>query len=465
MLLKRFFDERLAHASYLVGCQASGEAMIIDPARDVERYLRAAVEEGLSLVAVTETHIHADYLSGARELAMRSGASLRLSAEGGEEWRYLFPHEELKHGQTFRLGKLKFEVLHTPGHTPEHISLLLTDSPATHHPMGLFTGDFLFVGDVGRPDLLETAVGQAGTKEKAARQLYASLQMLRNYPDHLQIWPAHGAGSACGKGLGAVPSSTLGYEKLANWALAVPSEEKFVEKVLDGQPEPPAYFAQMKRLNRSGPPLLGERRLPSLLSARKLGELLQTGAWVIDTRPSSVYATRMKVKTLNLPLNRGFTNWAGSLLPYDQDLYLITDRLEEAQDALSSIGLDRVVGYFSPESVEARATDTQVRLQVPEAHSRKDRFRIVDVRSLREWKEGHIPGALNIPLGRLTEEQEQLRDLDRPILVHCESGVRSAIAASLLRRLGFDRVNDMAGGFAAWKKAGYECEEGAPALK
>ncbi len=463
MLLKRFYDERLAQASYLIGCQATGEALVIDPSRDVEPYLRAAAEEGLTITSVTETHIHADYLSGSRELAARSSARLLLSAEGGEEWRYRFEHEPLTEGSQIPLGKLKIEVLHTPGHTPEHICFLLTDTPATSAPMGLFSGDCLFVGDVGRPDLLETAVGQSGAKEKGARTLYHTIQRLSALPDHLQIWPAHGAGSACGKGLGAVPSSTLGYEKLANWALKPQSEEKFVEKVLEGQPEPPRYFAQMKRMNRDGPPLLTERHVPSLLSPQRLDAVLS--GWVVDTRPSNVYGARMVVKTINIPFNKGFTNWAGSLLPYDEDLYLITDRLEEAQHALSSIGLDRVAGYFTPESVEARAHDTQVRLQVAEAHTRKDRFKIVDVRSLREWKEGHIPGAIHIPLGVLAEQSEQLQNADRPILVHCQSGLRSAIAASLLRRLGFDRVMDMSGGFAAWKKAGYESEKGVHVLK
>lgn len=465
MLLKRFFDERLAQASYLVGCQETGEALVIDPSRDVEPYLRAATEEGLTLTAVTETHIHADFMSGSRELAARSSARLHLSAEGGEDWKYGFEHEPLTDGSWLLVGKVKLEVLHTPGHTPEHISFVLTDTRATHAPMGIFTGDCLFVGDVGRPDLLETAVGKAGTKEKAARTLYQSLQKLARLPDHLQIWPAHGAGSACGKGLGAVPTSTLGYEKLANWALRPQTEDKFVEKVLEDQPEPPRYFATMKRLNREGPPLLTERHVPSLLSPQRLEGLLQDGAWVIDTRPSGVYGARMVVKTLNLPLNKSFTTWAGALLPYDQDLYLISDKLEEAQHALSSIGLDRVVGYFSPEAIEARASDSQVRLRVAEAHTRKDRFRIVDVRSAREWKEGHIPGALHIPLGKLAEQSEQLQNADRPILVHCQSGVRSAIACSLLRRLGFDRIMDLAGGFAAWKKAGYESEKGVPALK
>lgn len=464
MLLKRFYDERLAQASFLVGCQATGEAIVIDPSRDVEPYLRAAAEEGMTLKAVTETHIHADFLSGSRELASRSEAQLFLSAEGGADWKYRFPHEPLTEGSTLMVGKVKLEVLHTPGHTPEHISFLLTDTPATSSPMGLFTGDCLFVGDVGRPDLLEKAAGQAGSTEGAARKLYKTLQRLAELPDHLQIWPAHGAGSACGKGLGAIPSSTLGYEKLSNWAFQQKSEERFLQAVLEGQPEPPRYFAQMKRMNRDGPPFLNERHIPSLLSAKRLDALLQEGAWVLDTRPSGVYGARMVVKTLNMPLGKIFTTWAGALLPYDEDLYLITHRLEDAQHALSSIGLDRVVGYFTPESVEARARDVQVRLSVSEAHTRKERTQIVDVRSLREWKEGHIPGAAHIPLGRLAEESDRL-GTDRPILVHCQSGARSAIAASLLRRMGFDRVMDLAGGFNAWKKAGYEFEKEVPALK
>src|SRR5438093_13676915 len=265
MLLKRFYDDALAQASYLVGDETTGQAIVIDPNRDVDQYLRAAADEGLRVSHVTETHIHADFVSGSRELARRAGARLLLSGEGDAAWQYRFAHEEnamlLKDDSHFQVGEVRFDVLHTPGHTPEHIVLFVTDEATANRPMGVFTGDFIFVGDVGRPDLLERVARETGTMERSARALFHSLRRLRDHPEYLQLWPGHGAGSACGKALGAVPQTTLGYEKRFNPALlAAENEERFLGYVLEGQPEPPLYFARMKRLNRSGPPLLG--RLP-----------------------------------------------------------------------------------------------------------------------------------------------------------------------------------------------------------
>jgi hydroxyacylglutathione hydrolase len=271
MLLKRIYDESLAQASYLIGCPATGEALVVDPNRDVAQYVKAAADEDLTITHVTETHIHADFVSGSRELAKVTGAELLLSDEGGPDWKYAFAKEAdarlLHNGDTFMVGNLKFEVLHTPGHTPEHISFLVTDTPATDKPMGAVTGDFVFVGDVGRPDLLEKAAKIVGTMEAGARTLYRSLNRFKQLPDYLQIWPGHGAGSACGKALGAVPFSTLGYEKIANWGFGAATEDEFVEMVLAGQPEPPKYFAEMKRINKEGPRLLGGFHRPRLLSA------------------------------------------------------------------------------------------------------------------------------------------------------------------------------------------------------
>ncbi|MBA3533266.1 MAG: MBL fold metallo-hydrolase, partial [Ardenticatenales bacterium] len=253
MILRYLYDSNLAQASYLVGCAATGEALIIDPNREVEQYIAAAAREGLRITAVTETHIHADFLSGARELADKTGARLYLSDEGGPEWSYGFAHLGLKDGDTFMVGNVRLEALHTPGHTPEHVAFLLTDTANAAEPMGIFSGDFVFVGDIGRPDLLESAAGVADSKEPGARTLYRSVQRFKQYPDYLQLWPGHGAGSACGKALGAIPSTTLGYERRFNWAFTTQDEESFIATVLDGQPEPPRYFAQMKRLNKVGP--------------------------------------------------------------------------------------------------------------------------------------------------------------------------------------------------------------------
>ncbi len=251
MLLKRFYDDHLAQASYLIGCQATGEALVVDPHRDAEMYIAGAAREGVRITHVTETHIHADYASGSRELAARTGAQLYLSDEGGEDWRYGFADEDgavlLRDDDEIAVGNIRVRALHTPGHTPEHLSFLVTDGAATDEPMGLLSGDFIFVGDVGRPDLLEKAAGVAGTMETGARQLFRSLRRAAELPAHLQLWPGHGAGSACGKALGAVPTSTLGYERLVSWAFQYDDEDAFVAAVLDEQPEPPRYFATMKR--------------------------------------------------------------------------------------------------------------------------------------------------------------------------------------------------------------------------
>src|SRR5438105_1630118 len=263
MLLKYFYDKPLAHASYLIGCQKSGEALVIDPSRHVEPYLEAASAEGLRITGAAETHIHADFVCGARELADRTGATLYLSDAGPPEWKYQVPAgftvRRLNDGDGFAIGQIRFDVLHTPGHTPEHICYLLTDAGSgANAPMGVFTGDFVFVGAIGRPDLLETAVGVAGSAEAGARQLFQSLKRFAGLPDHLQVWPAHGAGSACGKGLGAVPSSTIGYEKLFNPALQIADEQKFIDYILADTPETPPYFAVMKRLNQCSAALLRE---------------------------------------------------------------------------------------------------------------------------------------------------------------------------------------------------------------
>jgi hydroxyacylglutathione hydrolase len=251
VIVKRFFEPLIAQNSYMIGCAAAGEAIVIDPNRDVEKYIDAADVADLRITHVTETHIHADFASGARELAHRTGASLCLSDEGDKDWKYQFPHDrKLKHGDRMTIGNVKVDVLHTPGHTPEHLTFLIIDGAVADQPIAAVTGDFVFVGDVGRPDLLEKAAKIAGSMETSARTLFKSLQEFAKHPDWLQIWPGHGAGSSCGKGISAVPHSTVGYERLFNWAFNAKTEAEFVTKVLSGQPDPPPYFAVMKRLNR-----------------------------------------------------------------------------------------------------------------------------------------------------------------------------------------------------------------------
>lgn len=255
MLLRYFYDEKLAHASYLVGCQKTGDAIVIDPSRNIKPYLQFAKEEGLNIVAAAETHIHADFVSGAREIGVTHQAKLFLSDEGDADWKYQYvdeiKHQLVKDGDRFSIGKLIFEVMHTPGHTPESISFLLTDRGSNaDRPIGIFTGDFVFVSDVGRPDLLEKAAGIKGTADCGARAMFKSLLKFKQLPDYLQVWPAHGAGSSCGKALGAIPSSTVGYEKLFNWSMTYTNEKDFVKALLEGQPEPPKYFSVMKQINK-----------------------------------------------------------------------------------------------------------------------------------------------------------------------------------------------------------------------
>ena len=296
MIFRRLFDPKLAQASYLLGCSETGEALVVDPNRSVDQYLKAAAEEKLRITHVTETHIHADFVSGARELTQRTGARLYLSAAGGKDWQYDYARDAgatlVGEGSQFSVGRIGIHVLHLPGHTPEHLVFLVTDGATASEPMGAITGDFLFVGDVGRPDLLERAVQVRGTMESAGRQLFQSLQRFRSLPDFLQVWPGHGAGSACGKALGAVPQSTLGYEKRFNWAFGISDESEFVRAVLAGQPDPPRYFAHMKRINRAGPRILGDRGRPPRLSADSLGEAVAAGKSVVDTRDAVEFGRR-----------------------------------------------------------------------------------------------------------------------------------------------------------------------------
>jgi len=457
MLLKYFYDKSLAHASYIVGCQRSGEAIVIDPSRSIEQYLDAAKAEGLKIVGSAETHIHADFVSGSRELADRCGAKLYLSDEGPADWKYQFadqhPSQLVKDGDRFYVGKIRLEVMHTPGHTPESISFVLTDEGGgANVPMGIFTGDFVFVGSIGRPDLLETAAGVVGSAEIGARQLYHSMRQFRDLPDHLQVWAAHGAGSACGKGLGAIPSSTVGYEKLFNPALQFDDEQKFVDYILADQPETPFYFAVMKRVNKVGPELLRslasvKEIQPSELPKRTKQHL------VIDTVDSAEFGKSHVPGTVNVPSST-LVQWAGFFVDYQQPMVLITDAdsLTDNLRGLRSIGIDNVAGYFSAPSVlasgirtESYPTSSPTELQ---GKIESNEVLLVDVRASTEFQAGHIAGAEHRFLGRLLRELKSLPKT-KPVVVQCLGGGRSAIAASVLQRAGYDVIN-MKGGYNAW---------------
>lgn len=469
MLLKYFYEQKLAHASYLVGCQTTGEAIIIDPGRDVEVYLQEAEANDLQIVAAAETHIHADFVSGARELAERTGARLYLSDEGDEAWKYLYAdeydHVLLKDDDVFMVGNVRFDVLHTPGHTPEHISFLLTDTAGADRPMGIFTGDFVFVGSVGRPDLLEKAAGITDTAVSSAREMFHSVQRFKELPDYLQVWPAHGAGSACGKGLGAIPSTTVGYEKMFNPALSFEDEGLFIEDLLEGQPEPPKYFAVMKRINKEGPPILHTPPTPEQLPARRILELLEAGATIVDTRDPETFAGRHIGGTINIPLP-DLANWAGWLIDYERPLYLIVDTevVDAAVHDLIYIGIDHIGGYFEPRAIEvlAEAGRPPQSYEVATGERLAERIlneevTVLDVRNESEWAEERLPGAVHIMLGYLPERAGEVID-SKPIVVQCRTGARSAIGASILQAAGARKVINMQGGLRDWAAAGLPVE-------
>jgi hydroxyacylglutathione hydrolase len=503
MLLERLYDDDLAQASYLIGCEASGEMLVVDPLRDPAGYLDAARRHGMRIVAVTETHIHADYLSGSRELARVARARLYLSAEGTDEWHYAFAGEPLSHGSEIRLGNVTVTAVHTPGHTPEHLSFLVTDGAAANEPGYLLTGDFVFVGDVGRPDLLDEAAGgedtrahtRAHTRAQAqgtraqgtraqgtraqgtstrfagARQMYASLRdRFLALPDYLQVLPGHGAGSACGKSLGAVPSTTVGYERRFSWwapFLEKRDEEGFVAALLEGQPDAPSYFARMKRLNREGPPPL---ETPSLETAAPLerlepgalAERLRRGGRLIDTRPAQRYIADPVAGSLHVPAGPQFTTYASYALDPERDpelrrgpVYLLAadeTAARELSRKLALLGIDDVGGFVTRlDGLERRrlATVTSERLA-----SLPDAF-VLDVRSRSEYEAAHIPGASQLHVGRL---QANLTELprERPLVVHCQGGGRSAVAASMLLAAGFENVVELEGSFSAWQRAASE---------
>ena len=473
MLLERYYDDALAQASYLIACEKTGDAMVIDPNRDVQTYIRAAHTHRVRIRYVTETHIHADFLSGSRDLASATRAQLLLSDHGGDDWSYAsdaFGGARFVHGgESIAIGAVRIDVLHTPGHTPEHICFVVTDTAVGDRPIGMVSGDFLFVGDVGRPDLLERAAKVANSMETAARQLYASLKKLSKFPDYLQVWPGHGAGSACGKALGAVPQTALGYERLYNPALQHESEETFVQWVLADQPEPPRYFAEMKRLNRDGPPPLPRpERDVAQLDASGIDAALAEHAWVVDVRGSADFSRAHIPLTINIPASKSFATYAGTVLTYDRPIALIAKTPEQALTVLrqlSLIGFDRIAGVATLDVFQQIKSEERAMQSVPlidpatlAARLEKNGLRIIDVRGRSEWNHGHLPMATHIYLGDI-EDRAAGMERDDPIVVHCQSGTRSSIAASLLMAHGFTDVTNFAGGFDAWRKAGLPISE------
>ena len=467
MFFKHIYEKGLAQSSYIIGCQATGEAVVIDPKRDIEEYIKIAEQENLKITHITETHIHADFLSGSRELANSTGAQILLSNEGGEDWQYQFEHKGLYDGEIFKVGNLSFRVIHTPGHTPEHISFLLTDTAASTKPIMFFSGDFVFVGDIGRPDLLEEAAGFVGTREISAKQMFSSLKKFKSLPDYIQVWPAHGAGSACGKSLGAVPSTTVGYEKLVNWAMNIESEEEFVKTLLEGQPEPPKYFGMMKKLNKVGPQILGGIPHPGRLTFPQFNEAIKNGLKIVDTRNKLSFAGGHVPGSINIQDNSSFSTWAGWMLNYKDPFVLIAadNRIEEITKALLRIGLDNVYGYVNDMDAWSNAghelhivkqlSCCELKNLIDSAE--KD-FEIIDVRGKSEYQAGHIENARNIHVGYLIENLDKLSK-EKQYVLNCASGDRSSLAASILVGNGYKNVYNLTGGYNTWLRDYPTCKE------
>ncbi len=460
MFFQHVYDKTMAQGSYLIGCQATGEAIVIDAKRDTDTYLEIARQNNLRITHITETHIHADFLCGSRELQAVTGADLYLSDEGGPDWQYEFEHRGIRDGDIIKVGNLSLQVIHTPGHTPESISFLLTDHPATDEPVMIFTGDFVFVGDIGRPDLLEKAAGLIGTKEAGAKQMFQSLKKFAALPSHVQVWSAHGAGSACGKALGAVHSSTVGYEMIRNWAFGYGEDEAaFTTYLLEDQPEPPKYFAMMKHLNKVKRPLLVEVPKYALLSEEEFKAAYRKGIKVIDTRNKADFAKGFIPGSLNIQGNNSFSTWMGWVLNYQEQFMLVADESQTVDLArkLMRIGLDNVFGYISDVNLTGIELQTAevIGLDAFSTYVGNENVQIVDVRGETEFNAGHVDGAEHVFVGTLEDQLHKI-SRDKPVIIHCQAGDRSAIAYSILSRNGFENVKNFSGGMKKWLESGGE---------
>ncbi|MDN5773501.1 MAG: MBL fold metallo-hydrolase [Brevibacterium aurantiacum] len=457
MLLERIYDPDLSHASYFIGCQATGDALVIDASRDISAYLRLAAANGMRIAHVTETHIHADYLSGTRELAAATGATIHLSGEGGPDWQYGFAGERLHDGESISIGNLILTAVHTPGHTPEHLSFLLTDTATAAEPGFIFSGDFVFVGDLGRPDLLDEAAGGVDTRYEGARQLYRSLATkLLTLPDYVQVLPAHGAGSACGKALGSVPSTTIGYERNFSWwgrHLTDGDEQGFIDELLEGQPDAPSYFGRMKRDNRDGPRVLGPLPYLRELDAKSVNEAAQNAALTfIDTREQDAVHRGTVADAINIPAHSKPAARAGWVFDPESDsrpLVLLAEDQESAHEMrrhLIRVGIDAVDGYV----INFAGLPTVVPDMVsPNELGSLDYAMLLDVRNRSEFAQGTIPGAQQLSAGRVLWHQDQL-PLSGTIVSFCQSGVRNSIASSALRRAGH-HVVELEGSYLGWQ--------------
>jgi hydroxyacylglutathione hydrolase len=454
MIFTQHYLSCLSQASYFIGDESTGRAVVVDPRRDVGIYLEEAAEHGLRIERVIETHIHADFLSGHLELAEATGAVISY----GEKADVEFSIEPLRHGQRISLGEVTFEILSTPGHTPESICIVVYQHPDDEVPYGVLTGDTLFVGDVGRPDLCASS---GITAEELATSLYESLHdKLLKLPDATRVFPAHGAGSSCGKQLSSETSSTIGEQKETNYALKKPDVDAFIAAVTDGQSVQPPYFEFDSKRNAEVHPLLDENP-PPLLDLDDVLQHAEGGAILLDTRDPADYASGHLRGAVSISLEGRFAEWAGNVVSPDRDIVLVGDPVHarESKIRLSRVGFDRVVGQLRDlaEVVTRRQdlVESASRLSVHQLAGLRDaepRLQVVDVRGAGETEEGTIPGACLIPLPALTNSLSKI-DQTAPVVVYCASGTRSMVAASALRASGFDDVSDVLGGYGAWKDA------------
>lgn len=457
MFFKQFYLGCLAQASYLIGSE--GEAAVVDPRRDVDEYLAEAERQGLRIRYVVETHLHADFVSGHRELADRTGAEIVFGARAGAS----FPHRAAADGDELPLGRALLRILETPGHTPESISVLVFADRGDAEPRMVLTGDTLFIGDVGRPDL---AGARGYTPEAMAGMLYDSLhQKLLRLPDAVAVYPAHGAGSLCGKNISRETSSTIGAQRRGNYALQPMPKEAFVRMTTAELPEVPAYFPLDVEINRSGAGVLAERPRPASLSPQQVRERAERGALVLDVREAGAYGAGHVPGSLNIGLGGQFASWAGTLVAPARELVIVADeplQVEEAALRLARVGLESVSGYLEggieawdraglPLQATPQITVTELRDALA---GKAPRPLVLDVRRPGEWRSGHVAGAMLVPLDRLERELRQVPE-NVPLAVMCGGGYRSSAATSILERNGRDDVVNVAGGASAWVAAGY----------
>lgn len=452
MKFTQYYLDCLSQASYLIGDETTGRAVVVDPRRDIEEYVRDAEADGLTIELVLETHFHADFLSGHLELAEATGAQIGFSSVAETE----FPARKLADGERISLGEVELQILHTPGHTPESISIVVWEHAGDAEPYGVLTGDTLFIGDVGRPDLL-SSIGFS--RDELASKLYDSLHdKLLPLPDATRVYPAHGAGSACGKNLSTDTWSTMGEQRLTNYALLAPDKTTFVDIVTEGQPPAPSYFIYDAVLNRKDRPLLDETALPESLDLAGAERAVANGAMLIDGRDPEDFARGHLAGSINIGLNGRYAEFAGSVVPADVDMVLVVDNgFElEAKNRLARIGFDRVVGYLvDPLAVMADNPDKvrkASRLTATEFEDRRaavPNLQVVDVRNPGEIKLGSIEDMVAIPVGQLPGRVDEL-DSATPTVVYCAGGYRSSVAASVLRQAGFADVSDVLGGYSAW---------------